>query len=67
MLRIEVPEGEAGGAVLEEGSGGLEGEGAGAAGYWEGWLEWVGGFLVGEMEVWVERMGQERTDYISRD
>lgn len=33
--RFEVPEGEACGAVFEKGARGGEGEGAGAAGYWE--------------------------------
>lgn len=57
---VEVPEGEARGAVFEEGGGGFEGEGAGAAGYWgvlggvyegveggEGGKEGEGGWRVG--------------------
>lgn len=40
LLWVDVPEGEARGAVLEEGAGGFEGEGAGAAGDWECWMGW---------------------------
>ena len=37
---FEVPDAEAGGAVVEEGAGAGEAQGAGAAGYWGGGSAW---------------------------
>lgn len=59
LVRVEVPEGEAAGAVLEEGGGGFEGEGPGAAGYWGGVREGFD-FVMGEM-------GKMYTDCVALD
>lgn len=46
LLWVEVPEGEARGAVFEEGGCGFEGEGAGAAGDWGVLVRGLGFFLL---------------------